>query len=168
MHRIGQVFSGSAAVSGSGRIQFVLGGLTLWLALFVSVMPVDAQELPANEPGDIQIFRNPRETVIVISGIGPLEKQSGTLASGDLLIQMEQALANLRRTAIRAGVLPSQIVTITVFTPDAASGELLRRMPRNSYSDWDPLTAVESRQLGVVGALVEIEAVAISREVKPR
>jgi enamine deaminase RidA (YjgF/YER057c/UK114 family) len=77
-------------------------------------------------------------------------------------------LDNLRRTAIRSGVLPSQIVTITVFTPETASGEVLRKMPRDSYRDWNPLIAVEARQLGTPGALVEIEAVAISRDAKPR
>jgi enamine deaminase RidA (YjgF/YER057c/UK114 family) len=129
-----------------------------------------AQEPAPGDPqaGDVQIFRNPRETVIVISNVGPVEKQSGALAAGDLLAQMKQALDNLRRTAIRSGVLPSQIVTITVFTPETASGEVLRKMPRDSYRDWNPLIAVEARQLGTPGALVEIEAVAISRDAKPR
>ena len=129
-----------------------------------------AQESAPGDPqaGDVQIFRNPRETVIVISGVGPIEKQSGSLAAGDLLAQMKQALDNLRRTAIRSGVLPSQIVTITVFTPETASVEVLRKMPRDSFRDWNPLIAIEIRQLGTPGALVEIEAVAIARDAKPR
>ena len=129
-----------------------------------------AQEPAPSEPqpGNIQIIRNPRETVIVISGVWPLDKQSGSMARGDLPGQMKQALENLRRMAIRAGVLPAQIVAITVFTPEAASGDALRKMPRELFSDWDPITAVETRQLIVVGALVEIEAVAIAREAKSR
>jgi enamine deaminase RidA (YjgF/YER057c/UK114 family) len=129
-----------------------------------------AQEPAPTEPppGNVQIIRNPRETVIVISGVGPLDKQSGMLAPGNLLAQMKQALENLRRTAIRAGVLPAQIVTITVFTTDTASAEALRKMAGESYGDWSPVTAVESRKPTTAGALVEIEAVAIARDVKPR
>jgi len=132
--------------------------------------PVVAQDSAPVEPqaGNIQIIRNPRETVIVISGVGPLDKQSGSMARGDLPGQMKQALENLRGIAIRAGVLPSQIVVITVFTPETAGIDALRRMPRDSYRDWEPLTAVETRQLSIEGALIEIEAVAIAREAKPR
>jgi enamine deaminase RidA (YjgF/YER057c/UK114 family) len=126
--------------------------------------PAPGEPLPSN----VQIIRNPRETVIVISGVTPLDKQSGMLATGNLLAQMKQALENLRRTAIRAGVLPAQIVAITVFTPDTTSVEALRKLPQDSFSDWSPVTAVEARQLSIAGALVELEAVAVAREVKPR
>ena len=143
-----------------------------WLAGFtiIFVGPALAQEpAPVEAPvGNIQIIRNPRETVIVISGVTPLDKQSGSLARGDLAGQMKQALENLRRTALRAGVLPAQIVTITVFTPETANVETLRKLPQDSFSDWSPVTAVETRQLTIAGALVELEAVAIAREVKPR
>src|SRR5262245_59869624 len=146
--------------------------LRVWLlgvsAVFIGLAA--AQEPAPVEPsfGNIQIIRNPRETVIVISGVTPLDKQSGSMVRSDLAGQMKQALENLRRTAIRAGVLPAQIVAITVFTTEAAQAEALRKLPRDAYLDWDPVTAVESRQLTTAGALVELEAVAIAREAKAR
>jgi len=90
------------------------------------------------------------------------------MARGDFSGQMKQALENLRRTAVRAGVLPSQIVTITVFTTEKTDVEAVKKMPLEFFSDWAPLTAVEKRSLSMIGALVEIEAVAIARDVKPR
>jgi len=131
--------------------------------------PVFAQEpvSPEAPANNIQIFRNPRETVVVISGVLPLDKAS-SLARGNLAAQMKQALENLRRMALRAGVLPGQIVTITVFTPETDRLEPLRLMARELYADWTPFTAVENRQLGTAGALVELEAVAIARDAKAR
>jgi enamine deaminase RidA (YjgF/YER057c/UK114 family) len=153
-------------------MRFVAGVKIAVLAypLVIALVSVWSQEPAPTEPqaGNIQIIRNQRETVVVISGVTPLDKQSGALPAGNLLGQMKQALENLRRTAIRAGVLPAQIVAITVFTSETASAEALRKMPGESYRDWNPVTAVESRKLTTVGALVEIEAVAIARDVKPR
>ena len=144
-----------------------LAGL-LWAVAWDPGPGVAQEAAPVEpQPGNIQIIRNPRETVIVISGVGPLEKQSGSTMPGDWAGQMKQTLENLRRIAIRTGVLPSQIVVITVFTPETQNVEALRQMPRNSYSDWNPVTAVETRQLSTEGVLIEIEAVAIAREAKP-
>jgi len=145
-------------------------GLVYCCGIVLVPAPSLAQELVPGDPqgGNVQIFRNPRETVIVISRVGPLDKQGGSMALGNFPGQVKQALENLRGTAIRAGVLPSQIVTITVFTPETTDVEAVKKMTREFSSDWNPLTAVETRPLSIVGALVEIEAVAIAREAKPR
>jgi enamine deaminase RidA (YjgF/YER057c/UK114 family) len=145
-------------------------GCLAGILLGVFAAPGLAQESAPEDPhgGNVQIIRSPRETVIVISGVTPLDGQSGSLAAGDLLGQMKQALENLRRTAIRSGVLPSQVVTITVFTPEAARADELRQLVSDSYRDWHPLIAIEPRPLTMPKALIEIEAVAIAREAKPR
>ena len=48
------------------------------------------------------------------------------------------------------------------------SAEALKKIPRETFSDWNPATVIEVRQLGIPSALVEIEAVAIAREAKSR
>ena len=136
----------------------------------LGVAPGYAQETAPIEPrsGNIQIIRNPRETVIVFSGVEPLDKKGSLVALGDLTGQMKQAVENLRRLAFRAGALPSHIVTITVFTPETGSAEALKKIPREIFNDWNPATVIEVRQLRIPGALVEIEAVAIVRGAKLR
>ena len=73
----------------------------------LGVAPGYAQETAPIEPqsGNIQIIRNPRETVIVFSGVEPLDKKGSLVALGDLTGQMKQTVENLRRSALRAGAL---------------------------------------------------------------
>ena len=127
------------------------------------------QEQAPVEPksGNIQIIRNARETVLVISGVEPVDKNDRVIAEEEIGGQMKQALENLRRIAIRAGALPAQIVTITIFTTAGNQAEVLKTIPRDLFRDWSPAVSVEERRLGKSGALVELEAVAIVRDAKP-
>lgn len=143
-----------------------------WLAglLFCLIAPGLAQAPAPKKPrsANMQIIRNPRETVVVISGVEPVDKKGSLVAPRDLAGQMKQAVENLRRLAIRAAALSSHIVTITVFTPETGSAEALKKIPLEAFSDWTPVKTVEARQLRTPGALIGIEAVAIVREAKPR
>jgi len=129
-----------------------------------------AQEPAPTEPksGNIQIIHNGRETVLVFSGIEPVDRNHRIVAQEEFGGQMKQALENLRRVAVRAGALPGQIVTITIFTADGSQAEELKKIPRDLFRDWSPAISVEERRLAKTGALVELEAVAIVRDAKPR
>ena len=85
--------------------RILLAGLFCGVALALG--PTMAQDAAPVEPqpGNIQIIRNPRETVIVISGVEPLDKKGSLVALGDLTGQMKQTVENLRRSALRAGAL---------------------------------------------------------------
>lgn len=78
-----------------------------WLAgigFCFGIAPGLAQEPAPNEPqsANIQIIRNARETVIVISGVEPLDRKGSLVAPRDLTGQMKQAVENLRRLALGA------------------------------------------------------------------
>jgi enamine deaminase RidA (YjgF/YER057c/UK114 family) len=144
--------------------------LTVAVSFCFVISDVFAQEAAQTEPqsGNIQIIRNPRETVLVISGIEPFDKNERLVSREGLDGQMKQALEKLRRLAIGAGALPGQIVTITIFTAQTSNAEELKKIPRALFQDWSPLVSVEARQLRQPGALVELEAVAIVRDAKAR
>jgi enamine deaminase RidA (YjgF/YER057c/UK114 family) len=124
---------------------------------------VRAQSEPST--GDIQIFRNPRESVAVFPRIAPLDKSGALVAPDDPALQLKQALDNLRRLAGRVGVLPGHFVTLTLYVKTPSDGGGLEEIARAAFSDWNPSTTiVETKELRVEGALVEVEGVAIIRQ----
>lgn len=130
-----------------------------------------AQDRAPNEPttGDIQIFKNPRETVIVFPRVGPVDKKGELVGPGDLDAQLNQVVANIRRLAAGVGVSTAHIVTVTLYikNKDAAGG--LEKLAREAFLDGNPgIALVEVKELRPSGALVEVEAVAVLRPLNPR
>jgi enamine deaminase RidA (YjgF/YER057c/UK114 family) len=135
----------------------------LFLVLIVVPAHICAQSEPST--GDIQIFRNPRESVAVFPRIAPLDKSGALVAPDDPARQLKQALDNLRRLAGRVGVLPGQFVTLTLYVKTPSAGGGLEEAARAAFTDWNPSTTiVETKELRVEGALVEVEGVAIIRQ----
>jgi enamine deaminase RidA (YjgF/YER057c/UK114 family) len=109
-------------------------------------------------------LRNPRESIAVFPRVAPVDKNGALVAPGDPALQLKQALENLRGLAGHVGILPSHFVTLTLYVKEKSSGERLEKIVRESFSDWNPATTlVETKELRVAGALVEVEAVAIVR-----
>lgn len=137
----------------------------LLLMLIGAPMLARAQSEPST--GDIQIFRNPRESVAVFPRIAPVDKSGVIVAPDDPALQLKQVLENLRRMAGRVGILPAHFVTLTLYVKEKSGGDSLERIARESFGDWNPSTTlVETKELRVPGALVEVEAVAIIRPPK--
>ena len=137
----------------------------LLLMLIGAPMLARAQSEPST--GDIQIFRNPRESVAVFPRIAPVDKSGVIVAPDDPALQLKQVLDDLRRMAGRAGILPAHFVTLTLYVKEKSGGDSLERIARESFGDWNPSTTlVETKELRVPGALVEVEAVAIIRPPK--
>jgi enamine deaminase RidA (YjgF/YER057c/UK114 family) len=137
--------------------------------LFLVVVVVSALAGAQSEPsfGDIQIFRNPRESVAVFPRIAPVDKSGALVAPEDPVLQLSQALENLRRLAGRVGVLPGHFVTLTLYVKEKSVGDRLEKVAHESFSDWNPsTTVVETKELRVAGSLVEVEAVALMRPAK--
>jgi enamine deaminase RidA (YjgF/YER057c/UK114 family) len=130
-----------------------------------------AQERAAGEPstGDIQILRNPRETVIVFPRVGPVDKKGELVGPGDLDAQLNQVVANIRRLAAGVGVSTVHIVTVTVYTISKKAAGGLEKLAREAFLDGNPgIALVEVKELRPSGALVEVEAVAVVRPLNPR
>lgn len=150
------------------RLTRICGWLAGCLLLMLSAAAVFAQEQGAPLSGDIQVFRNALETVFVFPRVGPVDKKGELVAAGDLTGQVRQALENLRLMASRVGVSPAHVVTLTLYVKEKSAGDSLEKFARESFGDWSPLTTlVETKQLRVVGALVEVEAVAVVRPLRP-
>jgi len=139
--------------------------------LMMGIVPVLAQELaPAQtESGTVQIVRTPHDTIVVISGVAAVDDKGRLVATGDFAGQLSRALENVRRLALRTGVLPAQIVTLTLYSTEKNPPENLEKIARQEFTDWNPsISFVESKQLRIPGALLEIEAVAVAKELKRR
>jgi len=133
--------------------------------LIATPMLARAQSEPST--GDIQIFRNPRESVAVFPRIAPVDKSGALVAPDDPALQLKQALENLRRLAGRVGILPVHFVTLTLYVKEKGASDSLEKIAREAFSDWSPSTTfVETKELRVPGALVEVEAVALVRPLK--
>jgi len=139
--------------------------------LLMGIVPVLAQEsAPAQtESGTVQIVRTPHDTIVVISGVAAVDDKGRLVATGDFTGQLSRALENVRRLALRTGVLPSQIVTLTLYSTEKNPPENLEKIARQEFNDWNPsISFVESKQRRTPGALLEIEAVAVAKELKRR
>jgi enamine deaminase RidA (YjgF/YER057c/UK114 family) len=147
------------------------GWCALVFHLMMGIVPVLAQEsAPAQtESGTVQIVRTPHDTIVVISGVAAVDDKGRLIATGDFTGQLSRALENVRRLALRTGVLPSQIVTLTLYSTEKNPPENLEKIARQEFNDWNPsISFVESKPLRIPGALLEIEAVAVAKELKRR
>jgi len=152
------------AMIGLTRIRGSLAGCLL---LMLSASGAFAQKQAEPPSGDIQIFRNALQTVFVFPRVGPVDREGELVAAGDSTGQVRQALENLRLMASRVGVSPAHFVTLTLYVKEKSAGDGLEKIARESFSDWSPSTTlVETKDLRVASALVEVEGVAIVRPPK--
>jgi enamine deaminase RidA (YjgF/YER057c/UK114 family) len=152
-------------------ISILLRRFTGCVLVLLGLASAFAQEHAPSEPasGDIQIFKNPRETVVVFPLVAPVDKKGELVGPGDLAAQLNQALENIRRLAAGVGVSPAHFVTLSVYTNDKGAASGLEKMTREAFLDGNPgITLVETKVLRPAGALVAVEAVAIVRGVIPR
>ncbi len=145
------------------------GWLPPFLLLTAWIAPAWGQETTPAQSPDIKIIKAGRETVIILSGVGPFDNKGQLVARGDFAGQLRQTLENLRRLAAGAGSLPGNIVTMTVYTNEKQGPEIFAKLQQETFKDWNPETSfVEAKQLRTAGALVEIHAVAVVSEPKAR
>lgn len=141
--------------------------VVLWLFLFFPP-PAEGQEtIEAQKPRppEVQIVKAAGSTVVVISGVGPVDK-NGKLAGGeDFAAQFHQTWENVRRLAAGAGSPLGNIVSITVYLRDGALQERFTELQRETFGAWNPVTTFTmASKLNTPGALLEIQAVAINVE----
>jgi enamine deaminase RidA (YjgF/YER057c/UK114 family) len=151
------------------RFKMKSGWLPVFLLIAAWVAPARGQEKTPFRPPDVQIIKEGRETVIILSGVGPLGDKGQLVAPGDLAGQLRQTLENVRRLAAGAGSLPRDIVSMTVYTNEKQGPEIFAKLQQDTFKDWNPETSfVETKQLRTAGALVEINAVAVVSEPRAR
>ncbi len=145
------------------------GWLPTILLVATWIAPAWGQETTPAQSPDIKIIKAGRETVIILSGVGPFDNKGQLVARGEFAGQLRQTLDNVRRLAAGAGSLPRNIVTMTVYTNEKQGAEIFAKLQQEIFKDWNPETSfVEAQQLRTPGALVEIHAVAVVSEPKAR
>lgn len=99
--------------------------------------------------------------LVYTAGQVPLDPATGKMAEGGIQIQVEQALDNLRAVLEAAGSSLEQVIKTTVFLQNMDDFAAMNEVYARFFSGEPPArSAVEVARLPL-GALVEIEAVAL-------
>ncbi len=113
-------------------------------------------------PPEVQIVTAEGATVVVISGVGPVDKHGKVTAPDDFSGQFRQALENLRRLAAGAGSPLGNIVSMTVYLKEENLQERFTELHRETFETWNPATTFAvTKKFRTPGAMLEIHAVAI-------
>jgi enamine deaminase RidA (YjgF/YER057c/UK114 family) len=116
-------------------------------------------------PPEVQVVKAQGSTVLVISGVGPVDKNGKLVAPDDFAGQFHQTWANVRRLAAGAGSPLGNIVSLTVYLKDDKFQEQFTELQRETFGAWSPATTfAAAKNLRTKGALLEIHAVAINVE----
>lgn len=103
-------------------------------------------------------------SMVFVSGQGGLDAQGGVVAPGDIEAQTRQALRNVEAVLRRAGATLRDVVKVTTFLTNRASGTVSRydRVFGEFFPERCPAsTLVEVKSLVLRDMMIEIEAVAI-------
>ncbi|MDX1688896.1 MAG: RidA family protein [Candidatus Promineifilaceae bacterium] len=100
--------------------------------------------------------------LVYTAGQVPLDPETGKMVEGDIQTQVEQALHNLQAVLEAAGSSLDQVIKTTVFLQNMDDFAAMNEVYAGFFSGEPPArSAVEVARLPL-GALVEIEAVALS------
>ena len=99
--------------------------------------------------------------LIFTAGQGGLDPTTGRLVEGGVEAQTRQTLKNLSAILQAAGSSLSQVVKTTVFLQDIADFQTMNRVYAEFFDDHPPARSTVQVAALPLGALVEIEAVAI-------
>ena len=157
---------------GQGRgLRFVAYKVICPVALLLLVFfPPTAEgqekiEAQKPRPPEVQIIKAEGSTVVVISGVGPVDSNGKLAAPDDFAGQFRQTWENVRRLAASAGSPLGNIVSITVYLKDDSLQARFTELQRETFGEWTPVTTFSvTSNLGTPGALLEIHGVAINVE----
>lgn len=99
--------------------------------------------------------------LIFTAGQGGLDPATGRLVEGGIEAQTRQTMKNLSAILQAAGSSLSQVIKTTVFLQDIADFQTMNRVYAEFFGDDPPVRSTVQVAALPLGALVEIEAVAI-------
>ena len=99
---------------------------------------------------------------VYVSGQIPIDPATGEFAGADIEIQTRQSLTNIRNILEEAGASMKDVVKTTVLLKDIADFAAMNKVYAEFFSE--PYPARAAFQVAAIpkGALVEIEAVAVT------
>jgi 2-iminobutanoate/2-iminopropanoate deaminase len=98
---------------------------------------------------------------LYISGQVPLDPESGSLVSGGISEQTEQVMVNIGRILAAAGYGFEHVVKSTCLLADLADFKAMNEVYARYYPENQPARAAYSVKELPLGALVEIETIAV-------
>jgi len=122
--------------------------------------PVD---LAAGVPYAYAATTRGRPLLVFTAGACPLDRSGSTVGLGEVDVQAEQAMANLRTALHAAGARLSDVVKATVYVASSDRSDLVIAwdvVHRHFGASGPPATLLGVAALGYPGQLVEVEAVA--------
>ena len=100
---------------------------------------------------------------LFISGQIPIDPETGKLVEGDITLQTEQVFRNIAAILDSAGYSFSDVVKSTCLLSDMANFKAMNEVYGRYYSDNQPARATFSVSELPLGALIEIETMAINK-----
>jgi 2-iminobutanoate/2-iminopropanoate deaminase len=97
-----------------------------------------------------------------LSGQVGLDPQSGTLVSPDVNAQTQQVLANVKAVLSGIGLTLANVVKSTVFLTDMANFQAVNGLYAAAFGDHKPARSTIQVSALPLGALVEIEVIAVA------
>ena len=103
--------------------------------------------------------------LVFVSGQIPLDSATGKLVEGDIAVQAERVLQNIRAVLAEAGTSLERVVKSTVFLVDLADFPRMNEVYARHFTS-DPKPARSTIQVAKLpaGAAIEIEVVAVRQE----
>ncbi|MFK8051151.1 MAG: Rid family detoxifying hydrolase [Halioglobus sp.] len=100
---------------------------------------------------------------VFTAGLIPTDPESGELIDGDVVAQTERCLETLRIVLEDAGSSMSDVVKTTVYLADIENFEQMNSVYRRFFTEDHPARTTYQPGVLPIGALVEIEAIALQR-----
>lgn len=99
---------------------------------------------------------------LYIQGVLPLDPASNLLVENSIAVQGRRVLESLKAIVEQAGLAMTDVVKVTVFLANLGDGQVFNSIYQEYFTK-DPPPARTTVQAGIpLGALVEIDAVAVS------
>jgi 2-iminobutanoate/2-iminopropanoate deaminase len=100
--------------------------------------------------------------LLYVSGIVPVDAEGRLVGEDDVVAQAEAVFEAMGHVLAAAGARPQDVVKVTVFLTDVGDRPLINPVRKRFFGDARPAsTLVEISRLAVVGAKIEVEAVAV-------
>jgi 2-iminobutanoate/2-iminopropanoate deaminase len=100
--------------------------------------------------------------LLFVSGCVPVDGE-GKLVPGDIVAQTRQVFANIGAVLAAAGGTFGDVVKVTVFLVDVDDRQAVNAVRQEIFGGARPAsTLVEVSRLAVPGALIEVEAIALT------
>jgi 2-iminobutanoate/2-iminopropanoate deaminase len=101
--------------------------------------------------------------MVFLSGQIPLDPKTGEMVSGDVTVQTERVIANLRAVLAAAECTFANVVKTTIFLTNMDDFQAVNAVYAKAFGDHRPARATVAVAALPRGARVEIEAIAITQ-----